>query len=140
MENGMITKNALSLARVSEERKRPLSIGATIWFEGVVRNHNEGKKVSGIFYEAHASMAEKELENILKEVKKKWTVTQVSVYHRVGELKAGDVSLLVRVDAPHRKECFAAGEYVIDEIKKRVPIWKKEKYEKREEGEKWIGV
>lgn len=111
--------------------------GALVTFEGWVRDHNEGKPVASLEYEAHPALALKEASAILEEVRNTFEVQQVICVHRVGHLEIGSMAVWVGVTAAHRDAAFAACRYVIDEIKERVPIWKKEHYV---EGDaKWIG-
>lgn len=100
--------------------------GAVVTFEGVVRNHDEGREIHSIYYEAYESMAEKELSKIVKEAMAEWKDTRIAVVHRTGKLKVGEISIAVVTAAPHRREAFAAGRYVIDQVKERAPIWKKQ--------------
>ena len=102
------------------------SAGATILFLGTVRNHNEGYAVSAIYYEAYIRMAQDAMANIEAETVKKWNLKKFSAVHRIGSLKIGEVSVAIAVSSEHRAEAFEAGRYAIDEIKTKVPIWKKE--------------
>jgi molybdopterin synthase catalytic subunit len=102
--------------------------GACVTFEGWVRNHNEGKPVQALDYEAYAELAEAEGNRILIEARKKFAVQTVSAVHRVGALQIGDLAVWVGVGSAHRGEAFEACRYIIDEVKARVPIWKKEHY------------
>lgn len=102
--------------------------GASAFFAGHVRNHHEGRPVLSMEYEAYRPMAEKEIALIVEESKKKFGVTKVRVLHRIGALTVGDVAVAIEVWAPHRAEAFDACRYVIDTIKVRVPIWKREFY------------
>lgn len=102
--------------------------GACVTFEGWVRNHNEGRPVQALDYEAYAELAEKEGARILAEAREKFAVRAVFAVHRVGALRIGDLAVWVGVSAAHRGAAFDACRYVIDEVKARVPIWKKEHY------------
>ena len=102
--------------------------GAVVSFLGKVRNENEGKKISELEYTAYTEMALKQLEIILAEARNIWDVKKVALVHRLGKLKIGETAVAVFVASPHRKEAFCTCEYIIRELKKRVPIWKKEKY------------
>jgi molybdopterin synthase catalytic subunit len=102
------------------------SSGGTTLFMGSVRDHNEDHKVSQIFYEAYKEMAEETLHEIETEVRKRWNITKFIVVHRIGLLEAGEISIAIAVSSEHRKGAFEACNYCIEEIKKRVPIWKKE--------------
>ena len=111
--------------------------GALVTFEGWVRNHHEGRAVTSLEYEAHAELAVKEAEAILQEAQNKFKVQQMMCIHRVGHLEIGALAVWIGVTGDHRDEAFQACRYVIDELKGRVPIWKKEHY--REGDSSWIG-
>lgn len=102
--------------------------GACVTFEGWVRDHNEGRPVSALDYEAYAPLAEKEGARILAEAQGKFSVLGVVCVHRVGALQLGEMAVWVGVTASHRGAAFDACRYLIDETKARVPIWKKEHY------------
>jgi len=102
--------------------------GAVVTFCGVVRSNNEGRAVTGIFYDCYREMAAAEMGRIVEGVVEEFGVGSLKVLHRIGELTVGDVSLLVVASAPHRREAFDAARRAVDEIKRRVPIWKKERY------------
>ena len=112
------------------------SDGAYVLFEGVVRDHHEGKAVESIFYDAYRPMAEKEIESILREVQAQFPDVALAVVHRLGHLIVGDASIAIVAASPHRAESFAACRLVIDRIKETVPIWKKER---GPDGEEWVG-
>jgi molybdopterin synthase catalytic subunit len=101
--------------------------GAVTLFYGVVRNHSEGRDVERLEYEAHESMAARQLEEVANETRRRFpAVTQVGAWHRIGVLELGEASLLVAVSSPHRKESFEACHWCVDRIKEVVPVWKKE--------------
>jgi molybdopterin synthase catalytic subunit len=102
--------------------------GACVTFEGWVRNHNEGKPVLSLGYEAYAELAEKEGGRVVAEARARFEVLALHAVHRVGHLQIGDLAVWVGVAAAHRGAAFDACRYVIDELKARVPIWKKEHY------------
>ena len=102
--------------------------GACVTFEGWVRDHNEGRPVQALDYEAYPELAEKEGGRILAEAREKFAVQVVVCVHRVGALRIGDLAVWVGVSAAHRGAAFDACRYVIDEVKARVPVWKKEHY------------
>ena len=102
------------------------SAGAIALFVGSVRDHNKDHVVSEIYYEAYKEMAEENLAEIEDRARKTWRIKKFLAVHRSGNLRVGDVSVAVAVSAEHRKEAFEACKYAIDEIKVRVPIWKKE--------------
>lgn len=110
--------------------------GAVVTFTGVVRDHNDGRRVTGMFYQCYREMAEREIAAVVESVKKKYRVKTVEAVHRVGELAVGDVSLLVVVASAHRRDAFEAIQEFVDVLKERVPIWKKERY--ADGTEKWL--
>ncbi len=111
------------------------SDGAYVLFEGVVRNHHEGKAVESIFYDAYRPMAEKEIEAIVREVETRFPDVAVAVVHRLGHLVVGDSSIAIVASSPHRAEAFEACRMIIDRVKETVPIWKKER---GPDGEEWV--
>ena len=103
--------------------------GAVVTFAGVVRKFSDDDRpVSGLSYEAHDAMAQAEFERIAAEARERFGPCEIAVVHRTGDLAVGEVSVAVAVAAPHRGPAFDACEYVIDELKQRAPIWKKEHY------------
>lgn len=102
--------------------------GACVVFEGRVRNTNEGRSVVELEYEAYPRMAVAEGERVLEEAAQRFSIVRAACIHRLGELRVGDIAVWVAVLAAHRDEGFAACRYIIDEVKSRVPIWKKEHY------------
>lgn len=112
--------------------------GALASFEGRVRNHHDGRAVSDLEYEAYAEMAEKEGEAVMREALERFTVLEARCTHRVGPLKIGDVAVRVDVLAAHRGDALAACAWIIDAVKERVPIWKKERYETGEHA--WVNA
>ncbi len=109
--------------------------GAVVTFAGIVRDHHEGKRVTGIRYDAYGEMAEAMMRRIAREVCERWPECDIALLHRTGKLEIGEASVLIAVSAPHRGEAFDACEYAIDTLKQIVPIWKKEAYE---DGEVWL--
>lgn len=97
-------------------------------FEGWVRNHHEGKDVTGLSYQAYIPLAEKEGSQILAEALERFDITKAIAQHRIGDLGIGGLAIYAAVSAAHREPAFAACQYIVDEIKARVPIWKKEHY------------
>jgi molybdopterin synthase catalytic subunit len=102
--------------------------GAVLLFLGTVRNHADGTSVDGITYEAYERMASPVLAEIANEAAGRLGTDRVAVVHRVGELAIGDVSVAIAVSSPHRAQAYDASRYVIEEIKKRLPVWKREHY------------
>ncbi len=118
-------------------RVRHPNAGAVVLFLGTVRDNAEGPRVQYLDYEAYETLARAEMERIAKEAERRWPVLGVALEHRVGRLEVGEVSVAVAVCAPHRREAFEAGRFLIDALKARVPIWKKEVWES---GSRWVGV
>ena len=112
--------------------------GAQVVFTGVVRNHNEGQAVESLEYEAHDSLAISEGEKILEEARSLFELEDAHCVHRVGHLQIGDVAVMVAVTAAHRRAAFDACQYIIDEVKRRVPIWKREMY--TDGKTEWLGA
>jgi molybdopterin synthase catalytic subunit len=112
------------------------SDGACVVFEGIVRNHHEGKSVESIFYDAYRPMAEKEITIILDDITSRFPQVAIAVEHRLGFLKVGEASIVIACSSPHRGEAFEVCRAVIDRFKQTVPIWKKER---GPGGEEWVG-
>ena len=110
--------------------------GALAIFEGFVRDHSDGKDVKALEYDVFEGLAQKEGRAILEEAKKKFSVIEAKCFHRAGKLSIGEMAVWVGVIAGHRNDAFAACRYIIDEIKKRLPIWKKEYYKDGDSG--WV--
>lgn len=132
---GYLTDDPIDARALVTEVMRP-SDGAYVLFEGVVRNHHEGKAVESIFYDAYRPMAEKEIDTIVREISARYPEVALAVVHRLGHLVVGDSSIAIVAAAPHRAEAYAASRMMIDRIKETVPIWKKER---GPDGEEWVG-
>ncbi len=111
------------------------SEGAVALFLGRVRDHARGREVERLDYEAYGGMAEAEMTALAETARREHGAAKVALVHRVGRLEIGDVAVAVAVSSAHRPEAFAACRWLIDTLKERVPIWKKERYE---DGEEWI--
>ncbi|MBI5688427.1 MAG: molybdenum cofactor biosynthesis protein MoaE [Verrucomicrobia bacterium] len=98
--------------------------GAVVVFWGVVRDLEAGAKIAALDYTAFRPMAEHQFRKILAEARERWPLQRVRVVHRLGVVAVGEASLLVRVESAHRAEAFAAAQFVINELKQRLPIWK----------------
>lgn len=103
--------------------------GAVVSFVGTVRGETEGQPVRNLLYEAFDEMASAEMRRIAEEACRRWGASSVRIVHRTGLLEVGDVAVAIVVAAPHRGEAFDACEFVIDTLKRTVPIWKKEQFE-----------
>ena len=134
MRSGVLTTGGGWLVfRIVDTEIKPFGLtdpacGGITSFEGVVRNHNENRAVEALEYEAYQELAEKEGAVILQEALSKFDVNAIKAEHRVGRLAIGDVAIRVEAAAEHRKAAFEACEYVVEEVKRRVPIWKRELY------------
>lgn len=110
--------------------------GGYVAFEGWVRDHNDGRRVLRLEYEAYEKLGVKEGDRIVAEARQKFGVTAARCVHLLGELQIGDLAVWVGVSSAHRDEAFRACRYIIDEVKHRVPIWKKEHYVDGDSG--WV--
>jgi molybdopterin synthase catalytic subunit len=124
--------------RIEPAELRNASAGGFVTFEGRVRDHNEGRSVVAIEYEAFVEMAEPQGELILAEALLRFDILEARAIHRVGRLEIGDVAVWICAGAVHRRDAFQACEWIIDQIKEQVPIWKKEHYADGDSG--WVGV
>lgn len=107
---------------------RDLEAGAYVEFEGRVRNHSQGRGVRALYYEAYHDLAQSEGEAILQEAAEQFPIVGAACVHRVGTLDLGEVAVWIGVVSAHRADAFRACSYCIDEIKARLPIWKRETY------------
>jgi molybdopterin synthase catalytic subunit len=130
-----LTREAIDTALLQGPLRDP-ACGGYASFEGWVRNASEGHSVRALDYEAFEPLALREGERILHEARERFGVAHALCVHRVGELRVGDLAVWVGVSAPHRHEAFLACRYVIDEVKHRLPIWKKEHYLNGDSG--WV--
>jgi molybdopterin synthase catalytic subunit len=117
------------------DRIRTSDSGCLVIFIGTVRDTSKGKEVTGMSLEVYEELATRELEKITDEATEKYNLNEVSVVHRYGDLLIGDNIVFIGVSAGHREQGFRGCRYIIDELKKRVPIWKKEY---TENGEEWV--
>jgi len=113
------------------------SCGAVNSFIGTVRNATKGEAVKNLLFEAYEPMAYKELKKLATEAQRKWPIEKVCIVHRLGEVPVGEEAVVIVVASPHRKESFKACEFLIDQLKVTVPIWKKERLES---GEVWVSA
>jgi molybdopterin synthase catalytic subunit len=120
-----ITKDAIDEPALISGRQASAGMGAAVQFLGIVRGSEEGSAISAIEYEAHQRMAEHQFNLLFEELEKRWPLESVRLVHRLGVVKVGEPSLWVEVVSPHRGEAFAACQWLIDEMKRVVPIWKK---------------
>ena len=130
-----LTDDAIDCVALVTRVMRP-SDGAYVLFEGVVRNHHEGRVVESIFYDAYRPMAEKEIGIIVRDIARQFPDVAIAIVHRLGHLNVGDSSIAIVCSSPHRGESFTACRMMIDRVKQTVPIWKKER---GPDGEEWVG-
>lgn len=132
------------LIRVTDDVLRPEeaiaavaspAAGAITVFLGVVRDNNLGRKVDHLVYDAYPSMAEKVMRQLAVKAVERFGFEDCAILHRTGRLEIGETSLLIAVSCGHRAASFAGGHWLVDEVKKRVPVWKKEVWE---DGEAWV--
>ena len=128
-----ITNNRLNLQEIMLELEDN-SAGALSIFIGNVRNRGRSGNVLEIYYESYSTMAEQKMREIENEVQTKWEIKKLVAFHRIGNIKVGETSILIGVSSEHRYEAFEACKYVINNVKTRVPIWKKEI---SKESQKW---
>lgn len=114
---------------------RQNSNGAVVTFLGTTRDSFEGKKVLKLDYEAYEDMALKKMSDIRREVQAEFGIEDIAIVHRIGTVDIGQISLVVAVASPHRKEAFSACLKIVDRVKEIVPIWKKEVFE---DGSRWV--
>ncbi|HZP73877.1 MAG TPA: molybdenum cofactor biosynthesis protein MoaE [Gaiellaceae bacterium] len=130
-----LSEEPLSLDRVVSE-VRSDEAGAIATFTGTTREHSRGQAVVRLDYEAYEGMAEEVMAEIAESLHARYALTAIAIHHRVGTVGVGETSVAIAVSAPHRGDALAACRDAIDELKDRVPLWKKEVYEN---GEEWIG-
>ena len=129
-----ITNNELNIEKLSADVIADRH-GAVVVFNGITRDHTDGRKVLFLEYEAYLPMAKAKLNDVAEEMCDKWDVSVV-IAHRIGRVDIGESSLIVTVGSPHRASAYQASQYSVDRIKQIVPIWKKEHFDG---GEVWIG-
>lgn len=129
-----VTENVLDSAEAVAAVANPAA-GAITVFLGVVRDSNLGRSVQYLEYDAYPAMAEKVMRQLAEEARERFGLLDCAVLHRTGRLEIGEASLLIVVASAHRAASFEGGQWLVDEIKKKVPVWKKEVWE---DGEAWI--
>jgi MoaE-MoaD fusion protein len=131
----LLSDEPLSLDRVVDE-VRDEQAGAIATFTGTTRIQSRGRTVTHLDYEAYEGMAERVMAEIAEALQSRYELSAVAIHHRVGRVGIGETSVVIAVSAPHRQDALAACKDAIDELKERVPLWKKEVYS---DGEEWIG-
>lgn len=130
-----ITDQPIDHARLTE-RVRSTRAGAVCTFLGTTREVTGDRRTDHLDYEAYAGMAEKTLADLEAKARQRWSLVEVAIEHRVGRVELGEISVVVAVSAPHRKEAFEACQWLMDTIKEVVPIWKKETW--ADGSEEWV--
>lgn len=130
-----IVAEPIDAARVAAAVSRP-DAGAVVTFLGTTRDHNEGRRVTRLEYEAYPAMAVAEMRRIGTTALERWPIAAIAIVHRIGVVPVGESSVVIAVSAAHRRPAFEACHFAIDRLKEVVPIWKKEHFEG---GEIWIG-
>lgn len=130
-----VTAERISAAELAADLAGP-GQGAVVCFEGRVRDRNDGRQVRSLHYDAYEAMAADVLREIAAEAAERHGAGAVAVAHRTGDLRPGEVSVAVAAAAPHRDQAFAAARHAIEEIKRRLPVWKRERYE--DGTERWL--
>jgi molybdopterin synthase catalytic subunit len=131
-----ITEKPIDVQKVIEAATA-LSAGGLNAFIGTVRNTTNNKPVRWLEYESYEGMAIIEIKKIVNEASGRWNLLGYAISHRTGTLKPGEIAVVVAVSTPHRKESFEACQYIVDELKAKAPIWKKEVFE---DGEQWVSA
>ena len=121
----LISSDPLDEPALIAARRMTDGMGAAVYFSGVVRGSEECQPITAIDYECFRPMAEHQFHQLFDELERRWPVESVRLVHRIGVVKVGEASLWVEVVTPHRGEAFAACQWLIDEMKRVVPIWKK---------------
>ena len=132
----LITHDKLSVEDIVSET-RANDKGGVVTFLGTIRDTTDNNRVLYLEYEAYGPMAEKLLKELVAKVERKWPDARASIAHRLGRLEIGEISMVVVVASPHRAEAFKACNFIVDQVKSDVPIWKKEVFET---GEIWVGL
>lgn len=134
MDFAELTTDAIDIGEVAR-RVVPTECGATVTLDGYVRQFTKGRETLHLVYEAYEPMALKEMEKLVQNAHEQFEISNIGLVHRLGKLEIGETSVVISVASPHRKDAFAACEWLIKELKHTVPIWKKEVYA---DGESWV--
>lgn len=129
-----LTDKTINVGEVAR-RVVPANCGATVTLDGYVRRFTRGRETLYLVYEAYEPMALKEMEKLIGQAHEKFEIENIGIVHRLGKLEIGETSVVISVAAPHRRAAFEACEWLIKELKRTVPIWKKEIYA---DGEIWV--
>lgn len=122
-----LTRETISIPIVWPAKQ--LEAGASVLFLGHVRNHSKGKAVLYLEYEAYEKMAERMIHELVKSAFEGWELEDIKILHRIGTVNLGEIAIAIEVTSAHRHEAYQASRYLIEEIKRKVPIWKKEYFQ-----------
>jgi molybdopterin synthase catalytic subunit len=123
-----VCKISVTEAPLAARASNIADVGAIVDFWGVVRSIENGREIEGIDYEAHREMAEHQLKRIANQAADRFGLNLVVIHHRIGFIAVGEASLFMSVASPHRSESFHASQWIVDELKKKVPIWKRPRF------------
>jgi len=124
----VVCEISVTQAPLAKERSDIDGVGAVVDFWGLVRPIEDDQKIEGLDYEAHGEMAEHQLKRIADRAAQRFGLKQIIIRHRTGFIAVGEASLFLRVASPHRSESFRASQWIVDELKKKVPIWKRPRF------------
>jgi len=122
-----LNHDPIDSSKVLESVQSP-EAGAMVLFLGTTREFTAGRQTESLDYESYGEMAVRKLEELEQQARQQWSLTEVTIVHRLGHLGIGEASVAIAVSAPHRKDAFTAGQWLIDTLKEIVPIWKKENW------------
>ncbi|MCA9029207.1 MAG: molybdenum cofactor biosynthesis protein MoaE [Planctomycetaceae bacterium] len=123
-----LTHDPIDYTALTEQVRSHYS-GAVLLFLGTVREMTQGRRTLALDYDAYPEMALKQMQLLAEEAQAKWPITKLGIVHRLGHLELGDISVAIAVSTPHRHQAYEAGRFLIDELKERVPVWKKENWD-----------
>lgn len=124
----LLTREPIEIDAIRRNATHPKA-GAVVLFCGDIRNHNQGRSVQAVEFDAYEDMARHQIERVIASARENWPLLKVNVQHRLGLLKVGECSVAIAVSAAHRAEAYEASRFIIDSIKHSAPIWKREHYE-----------
>ena len=124
----IVCEISVTQAPLAKEGSDIAGVGAFVDFWGLVRPIEDDRKIEGLDYETHGEMAEHQLKRIAEQAAQQFGLKQVIIHHRTGFIAVGEASLFLRVASPHRSESFRASQWIVDELKKKVPIWKRPRF------------
>lgn len=122
-----LTENTIDVTRVLDQVRSP-SAGAVLLFLGTTRQFTDGRETASLDYEAYDAMAERKLQELEADARRRWEICEIAIVHRVGHVPIGEESVAIAVSSAHRQHAFEAGQWLIDTLKETVPIWKRENW------------